>query len=259
LKLDIIFRSCSRVYEFHGRVRVAQASKSELIIRCLRSLLRSAELARAERQDLSITLTVVDDHSHPDCVELMKRMLSGASFGTGFVAMDERTGNGPSLLTTYEHARENARELIYFVEDDYLHAESAILELTEAYNQFSSQLNSDVVLFPMDSPNLYSRHYPSGILLTSRRYWRNIGSTTGTLLVSRSTLLEHWEKYMGLTRYALDSGVSEENTINLVYRRVPCFSPMPTLAVHMGELEVISPFVDWKEWWDRNGPQDATG
>ena len=35
----------------------------------------------------------------------------------------------------------NCDDLIYFVEDDYIHSRNSILELVSAYEKFTSQLN----------------------------------------------------------------------------------------------------------------------
>ncbi len=245
MKLHVFFRSCSKVYAFHGGQRIVPEPKSEIILRCFRSLTQS--LRAVEGHEL--TLTVVDDHSHPECVTEIQKILGALPFATDFFPLRERTGNGASLLTNYELARERARELIYFVEDDYLHAPSALPEMLETYELFSRQLQKEIVLFPCDYPDLYARPYSSAIALSPRRYWRSIGHTTGTILLHKKTLLEHWEKYMRFSLYGIDPEVCEDNSINLAYRSTPCFSPMPSLAVHVAYPESVSPYIDWRAWW----------
>jgi hypothetical protein len=250
LKLDVIFRSCSTVYAVHGNRRIVNAPKSEIILRCLNSLIRSMHLAATPESE-RLSLTVIDDHSDPECVTVIKKLLAACAFPTSFIAM-KTTGNGQSLLCNYEHAKENCTDLIYFVEDDYLHGSESVKEMIGAYRQISAFLRHDLVLAPCDNADLYQRIKPSGVLLGEHRYWRNIDRTTATIMLSKQTLMEHWEKYMGITRYGLDPEISESNTINLVYESVPCFSPMPTLAVHLADTGAISPFVDWIKWWQQN-------
>jgi hypothetical protein len=55
---------------------------------------------------------------------------------------------------------------------------------------------------------------------------------------------------MAFTRYGIDPGVSEANTINHVYKSMPCFSPLPSLAVHFQHLDTLSPYFDWRGWWE---------
>lgn len=250
MRLDIYFRSCSRVYAVHGNRRIVNSSKSEIILRCLTSLVRSIERATGD-SSTPVSLTVIDDHSEPECIRGIQKILNSCSFKNSFISM-ETTGNGASLKRCYEAARDEAESLIYFVEDDYLHAKTAIQDLLGAYQQISFFLKQDVVLFPCDYPNLYLRHYPSAIVLSESRYWRNVGHTTATIFLSRKTLIDHWERYMEMTHYVPGGEICEDNTINLVYQHVPCFSPMPTLAIHVADSGTISPFVDWTQWWNEN-------
>ncbi len=256
MRFDMIFRSCSKVYSVHGGERIVNASKEELIIRCLRSLIRSATFAHQKYQADSFSLTIIDDHSSESCVRAIQIALSEVAFPTRFISMTDRTGNGQSLLTTYEYARDNCEDLIYFVEDDFLHESIAVPELLSSYATISNTVKSDVVLYPCDYLTLYQKHYPSAILLSRDRYWRNIGHTTGTIVVSKKTLTRYWDRFMDFTRYDIDPDISEENTLNQIYRNggVPCFSPMPSLAVHMGPEACASPFVNWRKWWDENAP-----
>jgi glycosyltransferase involved in cell wall biosynthesis len=247
MKLDVIFRSCSRVFAVHGNRRPTNSSKTELILRCLNSLKRSMDRA-VNPEHPNLTLTVVDDHSDSESVEAIQRLLKNSLYPTKFIAMSE-TGNGNSLLRCYELAKENTNDLIYFVEDDYLHSPNAISEMLEAYRNLKFSVQKDCVIYPHDAPSYYKKYYPSAILLGEKRYWRNVGETTGTLFVSKKVLLDHWDKFMAFTQYGVNPQVSEHNTINQIYKEVPCFSPMPTLAVHMCESG-MSPFVNWIEWWE---------
>jgi len=251
--LDIVFRSCSRVHVVHGGSRAVAVTKSELIIRCLGTLLEAVLRGQNSHPQVLMNLTVIDDHSDESCLAQIQVLLRRfASVPSQILSLTDQTGNGPSLRRAFEFARDHARDLIYFVEDDYLHARSSITEMLDAFDQLKQVTGKEPVLFPTDYPDLYRRHYPSAIVLGARRYWRNIGHTTGTNWISREVLLKYWELYMRLSLYGIDPSVCEDNSINLIYREVPCFSPMPTLAMHLGPASVLSPYVDWKTWWDES-------
>jgi glycosyltransferase involved in cell wall biosynthesis len=250
MKLHVLFRSCSRVYAVHGNRRVVNASKSEIIIRCLNSVVSAMRLAGGP-VSTDLRLSVVDDHSDPQTQEILKALIADCPFETEFISMTT-TGNGASLLVNYELARNAESDLIYFIEDDYMHTPSAIREMLAAHQQISFFVRSDVVLHPSDDPRQYLAYNPTGVVLSETRYWRNIFHTTATTLISRETLLRFWDNYMGLTHYSPHNNVSEDNTINLIYKQIPCFSPMPALAVHLADSGNISPFVDWVALWKAN-------
>ena len=51
-------------------------------------------------------------------------------------------------------------------------------------------------------------------------------------------------------RYGVDPSVTEANTIDRIYQEVPCYSPLPSLAVHFQHFDTLSPYFDWQKWWD---------
>ena len=167
----------------------------------------------------------------------------------------EGGGNGDSLKTNYEWGRDCGRPILFYIEDDYIHHPDMLVECLEFYasNVGVRPGLSDMVVHPCDYPDRYYRDlYKSWILPGKGRHWRSILHTTCTFLMSRQTLIDHWDKYIGFTRYGKDPGVSEDTTINKVYQTVNCFSPMPTLSLHMQFDSCISPCTDWTAWWEAN-------
>lgn len=251
-KLDILFRSCDRVNCFSGGKRLVEASKQEIILRSLNSLIDSIWSARCKSiyKFPEYTITVVDDGSSSETIDRMLSLMDTRGVSGEIVSVDGQ-GNGDSLKTTYEWAKRNAEDLIFFIEDDYLHKPEMMWEMNQFFYICKHRPGMDhLVLHPCDYPDRYTRAlYKSWILLGHSRHWRSIQHTTCTFMLHKSTLLEHWDKYMAFTEYGKKPGVTEDNTINLVYRTVPCFSPMPTLSVHLQYKSVMSPYIDWKSMW----------
>ena len=246
---DIVFRSCTRVEIFgQDRKRLLDQPKSEVMVRCLNSLLKSIDHAQSEGVDIPIRLVIMDDHSAEPFIDQIKTLLDRASCETKFIAL-ETTGNGPSVGEAYKWARKNSKDIIYFVEDDYLHEPNAILEIVRSYERHTAVLNQDVALFPTDMPDRYRHIEETQIFLGSHRHWRTIGNTTFTSIISIGILKDHWNSYIGLAQYGIDPEVTEANTLQPIYKEVPCLSPIPSLALHYQQVDGISPFSDWKKWW----------
>ena len=49
----------------------------------------------------------------------------------------------------------NCEDLVYFVEDDYIHKPDAIEEMIYAYERISTQLGTELIMCPADYPYLY--------------------------------------------------------------------------------------------------------
>ncbi len=239
---DIILRTCSRA-NVHSGERVFKGTKTELIIFCLRSLVRSMNLAEAD-----LRLTIFDDHSSAECLESMKESLKESRYPSEIKHL-EASGNDSSLLACYEYARDFGREILYFVEDDYVHIPSAISEMIEAHELFTKNLSGgEVGLFPVDYPDRYtpSGIAPARIVLSPCRHWRTVSHSTFTFLISRQALLTHWQYFEKVREHASDF-VSEDSSVNLLWQHgVQLFSPIPSLAVHLQFPENLPPFTDWQ-------------
>ncbi len=247
--LLVIFRSCSVVASYHGQKRFLDVPKSELLLGCFRSLVTSIAYAR-EKTTWNITLALIDDHSDEAVVKELQQIARASGTTFSFEALTETTGNGASLAACYAYADTASADLLYFVEDDYLHSEGALIEMLEAYQYMRMRLGQEVVVHPYDSPDRYAAPYLSFIFSSSERYWRTVRHTTGTFLVSKDIFTKYRAKYTDFSTEG-ERGIIEDGTINTIYEEVPCVAPMPSLAVHMESPAHIPPFVPWRMWWER--------
>ena len=245
----------------HAGERILKIPKRELIWGCLRSLVYSMESVDASKY--TMRLTVLDDHSEEVCVQGIARILSRTSISSEFKTISGR-GVGAAFGAAYTYARDtDGGEIIYFVEDDYLHSTSALSEMLEAQEVFSKNLGErEVAIFPVDYPDNYDPRWmkPSYLVMGPHRHWHTDFSTTGTFLISRKAFLQNFDLCMGMSRYMMDEGVSEATTVNRIWqeRGVQLFSPVPTLAIHMQTAECIPPFTSVEEWWTQYGSKEIS-
>jgi hypothetical protein len=247
--LEVFFRSHSTGNFRGGMLRVTDelGGKQELTVRALRSLIY-ALLVLARANMVHIRLTVIDDHSDQESLTRIKKELEVCPFETEVVEL-AGSGNSASLRAAFDRAKNGKNDLIYFVEDDYLHERSSMIEMVEAHRAFSRNVGSvRVGIFPVDELDRYTESIsPSRVVLGTRRHWRTIGQTTGTFMISRTTLEEKWTEISSLA-----TGENNEQTsINPVWQdHTIMFSPIPTLAYHMNTEERMPPFSSWRKLWN---------
>jgi glycosyltransferase involved in cell wall biosynthesis len=253
MQLDIHLQTHSDI-SVHGADRYVGAPKDEVMLRCTRSLVTSINQA-----DGDIILRVFDDHSSSETITTLRRILGTCKYAVEFVALEDR-GYNASCLASFSRARDNARELIYFVEDDYLHAPSAIQEMLEAHALFKDRLGGqEVALHPYDDPkNYWSEIFSQEhcrVMCGTRRHWRTNTHTTNTCWLENGTLNRNWELFERLalyssTPYGNAHHIFEASTINKIWReQVLLFTPIPSLALHLQYDEHKDPYLDWEEWW----------
>ncbi len=251
LKLDVILRTHSTSNVHPWGERYVGAPKQEVMLRSVNSIVTSLNVA-----DADIRLTVVDDASTPDALKELRKILARSKYPVEFISCEAKIQND-STLAHFKAGRDRGREAVYFVEDDYLHAPSALPEMLEAYVSFKTNLGGrEVALHPYDDPNNYPpREYgnePCRAVLGTRRHWRTNTHTTNTCWLSKKMLLKHWDAFEHLARnYGIDPTVGEQNTLNRIWREdTVLFTPLPSLALHLQYEQHKDPYINWKEWWD---------
>ena len=157
-----------------------------------------------------------------------------------------------SVLKSVFLTKTEANDLVYFVEDDYLHEEGAVSEMLFTYQKISSQLGKEIFLCPSDYPYLYKKVDATKILFGNKRHWRTVNETLITFLTSRKMILKYWENFISL---ATIRHHPMEKKLHEIYEKELCLSPIPSLTMHatnVNSVYGIPPNYDWKKNWENN-------
>ena len=149
-------------------------------------------------------------------------------------------------------AKKDDADIIYFVEDDYLHSEESITEMIFAYEKLSTIFSKDLILLPADYPYLYSKDDATKIYLGEKYHWRLVSESLVTFMTSRKIIEEN---YSGLEKMGVEWIDPWEKPLHEIYNSYPCLSPIPSLAVHCANINSIfgvSPFINLKKLWEVN-------
>ena len=255
MKLDIIVRTHNIINVHQSKTpRYCLADKTTLIYKCVKSLVNSAD-----NTDYDITYHWFDDHSTEDCLDGLHKIFSNAKHPYIYNPLEE-SGFNASAYYQFDCGRKSTADLIYFVEDDYLHYPTAISEMVESYIDFKQKLGREVAIPPFDDPDNYLPEWiePCRIVYGGNRHWRTNFYTTNTVMCSPEVVREHWSKWYTLaTEYGSvwseikGGNVHEGTTINKIWRdHVSLFTPIPSIGLHMGYDAQKDPYLDWKCLWD---------
>lgn len=231
--LTLILRTCDKVNAFSGFRPRDFGSKSEVMKKCITSIANS--LNYFKQSGGTYTTMVVDDHSTPE----MQRFITD-TLGDVLLELDT-SGNGSSFVKCVDLAIES-EGLAFLVEDDYLLKPECIKSMVDTYTKLKTQSGSELCIHPTDYPDRYASPYPSYILLGSDRHYRTINHTTCTFMYHSNVFKQYKDCLYKFAAYGSDPTITEDNSINLVYKQVPCFSPIPSLAEHYQYRETLSPF-----------------
>ena len=269
--LDIIIRTCMEVNMLtQNKERIFEKGKPEYTLRSINSLLNSA-IANENFKNVSVNFTVVDHNSSQENLDKMRNLFKRKNIKFNLINLDvgkfsnkiEKINEKKEAVTSNQISNManihqsllesvKAEDLIYFVEDDYLHSKDCLEEMIFAYERISTQLGNELFLCPADYPYLYSKFENTNIILGNKYHWRKIEETLCTFLSSKKMIqqyLKNIKKMCEFEHYPFEKPLHE------IYKKELCISPIPSLAVHFTNINSIfglSPNVNWKRIWDDN-------
>ncbi len=269
--LNIIFRFCTKVKIINqNKERIFAKEKYEYTLRSLNSILKSIQIAKDNFKYIDIKITTIDVGSEEIYVEKIKDMIKSYNINFEYIKLeinelkdfvDQNTSeNQKSMMSnvykSLEVGKNGDYDLLYFVEDDYVHEKDCINEMLFTYEKFASLIKDELILCPSDFPYLYNKFEPTQIILGNRRHWRVIEESLVTFLTSKKLLLKHWDTFISMSQINHDPF---EKPLHEIYLKQYCLSPIPSLAMHCTNINSIyglSPVIEWKRLWDENEIND---
>ncbi len=266
-KLLIIFRTNSNIEIWdQNKKRIFEEKKIVYIIKSLNSLIKNIKSAHKDLPSLDIKLIILDDNSSPENFQRIKKIIENKNINYEILKHDKKKNeniikkqktnetfsNLSTLLTSFKLGKESGEDLIFFVEDDYIHLDNMISEIIKTYQRISSQLNKDIFICPSDYPFLYMENEKTNVLIGDKRHWRTINKTLCTFLTSKYLLNKYW---INFEKNCIDRHEPFEKYLNEIYEKEICISPLKSLSVHMANINSsygLSPFIDYKKIWEEN-------
>jgi hypothetical protein len=270
--LDILIRSCASVGMLtQNKQRIFEKEKIEYTLRSINSIIKSSELAKQLIPNVSIKLTVIDHNSGEQNLKKIQNLLDNSNLNHNLINLDlsefdtrikktnakneNVTPNQLSNMSNIYKSLELSKkldDLIYFVEDDYIHELNSISEMILTYERIASQISNELILCPTDYPYLYTKTENTNVFLGEKSHWRKINETLCTFLTSKQIVEKHWAKLIGMCEF---EHYPFESPLHEIYKEELCLSPIPSIAIHCTNINSIyglSPNKDWKKIWDDN-------
>ena len=251
-----------------NRKRLFEYPKIEYTKRSLNSLIRSINFLKNKHPSIDVKTIIVDDNSSIENLNIIKKIIDKNNID--IINLDyskyqkiiskqknkETFANLASLMQSFEIGKDTGEDLIYFIEDDYLHIESMLEEMVASYERIASQLDKDIFMCPSDYPYLYMSNTKTNVLIGNRRHWRTLDKTLCTFLTSKNLLDKYWDNFY---KNCLDRHDPFEKYLNEIYLKEICISPLKSLSLHVTNINSsygLSPLIDYKKLWEENEISD---
>ena len=268
--LLIVFRTNTNIEIWdQNKKRLFEFPKIEYSCRSLNSLIKSIKNLKKKLPYVHLKLIILDDHSNKKNFDKIKA-ISEKEKSSEIISLDhdeytsiikeqkntQTYSNLASLLKSFEIGKEKSDDLVFFVEDDYLHFESVLEEMISTFQRISSQLKKDIFICPSDYPYLYMDNDKTNILIGNQRHWRTTNKTLCTFLTSKNLINQYWDNFKKTCELRHDPF---EKYLNEIYSKEVCISPIKSLSLHLTNINSsygLSPFIDYKDLWEKNKLND---
>jgi len=249
-----------------NKKRLFELPKIEYTLRSLNSLIKSINFSKIKYPNINFKTIIVEDNSKKENISRIDELIAKNNIDINIIKLNhnnykdivkkqksEQTfSNLSSLLKCFQIAKEQSEDLVFFVEDDYLHFEPMMEEMIASYERISSQLKKELFICPADYPYLYMSNEKTNILIGNKRHWRTVDRTLCTFMTSKIMIDQYWSNFYN---NCLDRHDPFEKYLNEIYKKEFCISPLKSLSVHMTNINSsygLSPFIDYKKIWDEN-------
>ena len=257
--LDIIVKTCTAVQLVsQNKKRIFEKDKAEYTFRTVNSLVKSAKDLKKKFEEIKIRFTVLDVNSINSDINKILSKISDEGFEVKHIPVEIEKNPKNNMSTTMASIRQsfnlakNCSDLIYFVEDDYIHKTEALAEMLFAYEKFSSIFENEIFILSADYPYLYKKLSNSNILIGENIHWRTVKESLLTFMTSKKMIEKHFEKLIDMTT---NKSNPFEKNLHEIYEKESCFSPIPSLSIHCANINSafgLSPNVDLNKLWNDN-------
>ena len=155
-------------------------------------------------------------------------------------------GEAKSFIETLKYIQyqnHSPDDIIYFLEDDYVHQPGWDKVLMEG---FTLPVSYVTLYDHRDKYGEYYAEFRTKVLFTDSSHWMATPSTTNTFVVKYSTLVEDFYTH---TKYStgVEPSADHQKFLELSQRGRVLISSIPGYSTHCQE-DLLSPCIDWKNY-----------
>ena len=248
-KLDIFYRYAPNNLMWNSSERwkriIPNITKRDLILTSLTSLKKSL-LNFLNKNNIKISIYLISDVTEKIFDEKIHKIFKNTKIDTKFISSKIK-GNRGSYLECCDQA-ENSKDLIFFIEDDYIFEDNCIEEMIISYSRISTLMNKDVFMCPSDYPFYYDSSYLTSIYLGKTFKWRIVYETLLTFLMSKELFNKHKNN---IRLVGEQENIPFEKPLHNVFKEDVCLAPVNSLSYHISK-DHPSTTPRWIEVWNEN-------
>ena len=242
-KLNVFYRVCDKVECTSVAKRHFGQTKKGLIAKCLERIKENV-LNLDDR--IKLSAYVVSNNCSPETVERVKETFSTVD---SEIKIMPELNNPATFLECVRKCCEIAdgNEMVYFLEDDYTFLRDDVLNRLVFSLDFLRKKNSAYVgIMPDDYPDRYENGTAKNknVVVGESGHFLEVDKSTLTFATFAGAVRENAEL---LYNHRFWPRVNEDQSVNLMWKKVRLYQPLPAWTVHTQYDFLVPKYLDTEE------------
>lgn len=240
--MHLVYRVCDGVNVCSARNRCFNTTKQQLIFKCLDSIKTS--ISNLDPR-IKLDVHIVEDCCSTDTIEYLKFTFESCSTRLYKLGMKSNAHSFCSCVKIASGFDDN--DIVFLLEDDYLFLDDNVFtKLVVGMSQIKDTIGAEYVgVMPDDYPDRYSNNQTtSQIVVTDVGHFMQINKTTCTFAVYAGAIKQNIDACMSFIHWPY---VTEDQSVNIMWKNIPLFHPLPALTLHSQIASIIPRYLDFQK------------
>jgi len=237
--------------------------------KCIKSFMESVKYVSKEKPEVLHTIKIFNDHSSDDLVSFVEDVVKQYSSENIIIEVESLSESGImySIGKCYEWLKENGKDLVYQVQDDYLFKDDAIFQMIDIFMQVFNDIETMPIVSPFNYPHYWNcksykyKSTPRMIVPGKNQYWIQCYDISCSFLTGHQQFVNNWdmiEYFLTLDPTGGETGDLENISLNriLVDRQQLGLTPFNSLNLHMQSEFEKDPYTDWVSLWNKQDTEN---
>jgi hypothetical protein len=242
--------------------RYPGVEKKQITQKCITSFFYSLTYAAEKNKDVMHFVKIFDDRSSLETINYINLLIKKNSCDNIFIEIEKlnKPGIMNSISECFNFLKNNGKDLVYLVQDDYLFFDTCIFEMIDVFFQIYKECGIESIISPYNDSWLWLVPYrnkctPRTIIVGSKRYWIQYYDMSCSYMTSINVIKNNWDliqKFLFINSKGDENNNLENISLNymLTQRNILGLVPVSSLALHVqSELEK-DPYIDWQKLWN---------
>ena len=228
--------------------------------KCVKSFFEAVKFVSKSNSDVKQTIKIFNDKSSKNLLDFIDKLILENTTENILVELETISESGVmnSVRACYNWLKDNGKDLVYQVQDDFLFYEDSIYQMIDVFMQVYSDTNQSSIISGYNDPYYWTTSYrykptPRMVIPGSKQYWLQNYNLSCSFMTSYTQFNMNWDlleyfcsldpKGKNLENVSLNKILVDRNQLGLI--------PFTSICLHMQSETEKDPYLNWESLWNK--------